>query len=366
MKVTFPHMGPVLAYRKLFTKLGHEVIMPPRPSDRTIALGVKHSPEFICFPFKIILGSYLEAIERGAELIVTSGGIGACRAGYFGALSEKILRGLGHDVRVIVFDNIFEDFPAFYRQLQLLTNQTPLRQSLAALQLALHLVWAYDKYEKKLAALRPYEKIPGTCNQSWREIQGLLDGSDNLRQLWLHMKQADALVAAVERVERPEVLKVGLVGEIYLVMEGSMNHELEGRLAALGVAAVRYRYISSWLQHCFFPPRPIFRRADRYLKYSVGGHERENIGQIIAYKEQGFDGIIHVMPFGCMPELVTQTIIPTLSEDLDLPILSLSLDEQTGWVNNQVRLEAFIELLHNRRELAKEGQGQYGQRIFGN
>ncbi|TCL73198.1 putative nucleotide-binding protein (sugar kinase/HSP70/actin superfamily) [Hydrogenispora ethanolica] len=363
MKVTFPHMGPVLAYGKLFEKLGHEVIMPPRPTAHTVALGVKHSPEFICFPFKIILGSYLEAVAQGAELIVTSGGVGACRAGYFGALSEKILRNLGYDVRVLVFDSIFEDFPGFYRQLQTLTNQRSLPRFLSALQLTIHMVWALDKYEKRLNRVRPYEMIPGACNQSWREIQRLIGGSDNLRELWLRMKQADALIAAIDREPRSDILKVGLVGEIYLVMEGSMNHELETRLAALGAEAVRYRYISSWLKHCLFPPRSIFRKADRYLKYSIGGHERENIGQIVAYKEQGFDGIIHVMPFGCMPELVTQTIIPTLSEELDLPILSLSLDEQAGWVNSQVRLEAFIELLRNRKELAKEGHD--GQRIFG-
>jgi predicted nucleotide-binding protein (sugar kinase/HSP70/actin superfamily) len=71
---------------------------------------------------------------------------------------------------------------------------------------------------------------------------------------------------------------------------------------------------------------------------------------MLAYHKQGCDGVIHLMPFGCMPELVTQTIIPSVSRDLNLPILSLSLDEQAGWINYQIRLEAFIELLWSRRE----------------
>ena len=90
MKLTFPYMGPVLAYRKFFERLGHQVIMPPRPTQRTVELGAKYSPEFICFPFKIILGSYLEAIELGADAIITTGFIGACRAVYYGNLSERI------------------------------------------------------------------------------------------------------------------------------------------------------------------------------------------------------------------------------------------------------------------------------------
>lgn len=355
MKVTFPYMGPVLAYKKLFELLGHEVISPPRPTQRTVELGVKYSPEFICFPFKIILGSYIEAIEQGAELVVTSGGIGACRAVYYGALSEKILRQLGFSVRFLVFDNLLRELPSFYRQAQELRNCKTIPQALSAVYLTFHLVYVLDKYERTINRLRPYENVPGTCNQKWREIQKLIGESNSLKELKANMKIADQIIAGIVISPRENVLKVGLVGEIYLVMEGSMNNELEDKLAKMGVEVIRYKYISHWLNNCIWPPHQVLRKAERYLKYSIGGHEKENIGYMIKYKEMGFDGIIHLMPFGCMPELVTQTIIPRLMKDLDFPILSLSLDEQTGWVNNQIRLEAFIDLLRNRKELLKEG-----------
>ncbi len=61
------------------------------------------------------------------------------------------------------------------------------------------------------------------------------------------------------------------------------------------------------------PATTIIQPGDPYLKYTVGGHEKENIGYILKYKQQGFDGVVHLLPFGCMPELVTQTIIPALS-----------------------------------------------------
>lgn len=73
MKVSFPHMGCVTGYKKLMEKLGHEVVMPDPPSQKTMELGVKYSPEFICFPFKVMMGTYIECAERGAELIVSSG-----------------------------------------------------------------------------------------------------------------------------------------------------------------------------------------------------------------------------------------------------------------------------------------------------
>ena len=70
MRVTFPYMGTTIIYKKLLELLGHEVIEPPIPSQRTIDLGVKNSPEFACYPLKVILGSYIEAIELGATTIV--------------------------------------------------------------------------------------------------------------------------------------------------------------------------------------------------------------------------------------------------------------------------------------------------------
>lgn len=354
MKLTFPYMGPVFIYQKLFERLGHEVILPPPPSQKTIELGIKYSPEFICFPFKIILGSYLEALKMGADVIVTTGFIGPCRAVYYGYLSERILRQLGYPVKVMVFDSPAEDLRGFVRLCREIGNQRPITEIIATLNLVLRLVYAHDAFQKKINHLRPYEQIPGTCNRTWLEIQTMLKNCNHLQELKETITKAEQMLAAIPIHKQRDVLKVGLVGEIYLVMEDCANYDLQAKLAKLGVEVIRHHYISHWLNQVLFPPRQLLHRADTYLKYSVGAHEKENIGAILNFKKMNFDGIIHLLPFGCMPELVTQTIIPALSVDLDLPILSLSLDEQTGWVNNMIRLEAFVELLWNRRKPLKE------------
>lgn len=354
MKITFPYMGPVFAYRKLFEALGHQVIMPPRPSQKTIDLGTKYSPEFICFPFKIILGSYLEALEQGAEVIVTTGFIGACRAVYYGNLSERILHKLGFPVEVMVFDSPAEDPQGFIRQCRKLGNRKSLSEIVRTLELIIHLIFVHDDYQQKLNHLRPYELVPGTCSRKWTEIQYLLDQCNNMKELKRAIQEADQIVARIPVDPDRPVLKVGMVGEIYLVMESFANHEIEENLAKQGIEVVRNQYISHWLKHSLFPPKHLLKQADPYLRHSAGGHEKENIGYILKYHQMGFAGIIHLLPFGCMPELVTQSLIPALSVNLDLPILSLSLDEQTGWVNHMIRLEAFVELLWTRHGQSKE------------
>src|SRR5690554_6759181 len=110
MRVSFPYMGTILVYEKLINILGHEVVKPNRPTKKTIDLGVKYSPEFACFPFKVIMGTYLETLEKGVDLLVTTGGHGPCRAGYYGELHKKILSSLGYEVEFIIFDEPKRDY----------------------------------------------------------------------------------------------------------------------------------------------------------------------------------------------------------------------------------------------------------------
>ena len=105
MKLTFPHMGySYVAFKMLINELGYEAVVPPEPSKRTMDLGVRYSPEFACIPFKVLMGTYLETIEMGAEMAISSGGVGPCRAGYYGVMHQKIPNELGYDFEVLIFE----------------------------------------------------------------------------------------------------------------------------------------------------------------------------------------------------------------------------------------------------------------------
>ena len=70
----------------------------------------------------------------------------------------------------------------------------------------------------------------------------------------------------------------------------------------------------------------------------------------------GFDGVVQLAPFACRPVIVAKSIIPAVSKDYGIPVLTLFIDEQTGKAGVQTRLEAFVDLLEKRREVkAKRG-----------
>jgi predicted nucleotide-binding protein (sugar kinase/HSP70/actin superfamily) len=89
--------------------------------------------------------------------------------------------------------------------------------------------------------------------------------------------------------------------------------------------------------------------ARPYLGHYVGGHGLKTVGYTVELAQSAYDGIIQVFPFSCMPEVVAKNILPQVSQQAGIPVMSLAYDEQSGQAGVQTRLEAFVDLLRYRR-----------------
>lgn len=358
MKVSFPHMGNQLFYKKLFKLLQIDCVLPPTPTKRTIDLGVKYSPEFACYPYKVLLGTYIEAIEMGADTIVTSGGSGPCRAGLYAQLHQKTLKSLGYDVDFIVFDDFGRDVKKFIENLKKIRGKKSWCETLKIFYTAYKIAVAADNLQRIVEVKRAYEIEQGSFNIAFKEV--LSDFDDNafcLKDIKnLYIQNLSKLESIPTKEIPKDRIRIGIVGEIYVVMEPSVNMNIVEILNSLGCEVTNSMYISEWINHAVIPK--FFKKASgqylldagkKYLKLQIGGHESHNIGNMLEYKKQGYDGIVHLMPFGCLPELVTQSLAPEITKDNELPILTLSLDEQTGIANNMTRIEAFVDLLRKNK-----------------
>jgi predicted nucleotide-binding protein (sugar kinase/HSP70/actin superfamily) len=354
MKVSFPHMGNTVPYRKLLESLGHEVIVPPKPTQKTIDIGVKHSPEFACFPLKVLFGSYLEAIQLGAEAIVTSGGNGPCRAGFYGELHQRMLNNLGYNVEIIVFDEPLKHPKVFIDKLSRLKGKKSWISLINTFRLVWKLIYALDRVEMKLQELRPFELIPVSFNQAWENILEDFLRVENFMDIKTIEDKSIKLLNSIQLKSRADVLNIGIVGEIYVVLEPSINLAIEEVLGKLGAKVERSHYLTHWA-NIILPKflrntkeEEILKLGEKYIKIVIGGHAKQTVGHIAEYKKRGFDGVIHLMPFACIPELVSQSIIPKISQELDIPVLTIAIDEQTGRANTMTRVEAFVDLIRNK------------------
>lgn len=358
MKIAFPYMGQVLGYKKLLEALGHEVIMPNKPTQHTFDLGVLHSPEFICYPFKVMMGTYIEVCEAGAELIVSSGGSGPCRAGMYCEVHKRILKNLGYKTEVLIFDSLFKHPVVFFKKLLSLKNKTSIFKVVKAIKYTLKLLKMLDNIDERIKLLRPYEVNSGDFDNCRNKINDMFDATFTIKELKSTYDKAITMLEEIP-VRKPPVderVRIGIVGEIYVAMEAATNMEIEKRLNALGVEVYNAQNISGWIEHNIVPKKfnkskswKVFDAGSQYRRCACGGHDKENTGWIIDFAENGFDGVVHLMPFGCLPELVTRSIIPQMTADLDIPILTMSIDEQNGEANTQTRLEAFVDLCRSKK-----------------
>lgn len=358
MKITFPHLGNVYIAGKAFLEeLGHEVIPPPVCSRKTLEIGIKNSPETMCLPFKIFIGNYIEAIEKGADTILLTGSCGPCRFGLYPLLQRDILRKLGYNVDFIVLDSIKEGFSDFKSNIGKIIGSTSAIKFSKSAKLALSLIKMTDDLSQLSNEIRAYAVNKKEVN---RIMDNFYDKAVNVfgaNELKALIRNTENELKSVELNKDINPLRVGIIGEIYTIIEPFVNLEVERKLGELNILVDKSLTPTKWLEHHLFSypfgskyENTKFKLAEPYLKDMVGGHGRETVGSSIYYHNMGYDGVIQILPLNCMPEIVAKSILKSVQLDLDFPIMTLVVDEMTGEAGFNTRLEAFSDLINKRRE----------------
>ncbi|NPV28580.1 MAG: CoA protein activase [Firmicutes bacterium] len=361
MKITYPHMGNLyIVIRALLTSLGLDLVLPPPTSNRTVELGVRYAPEFACFPLKLNLGNFLEARELGADTILMAGGVGPCRFGYYAQVQREILRDLGVSMEMVVLEPPDTHWSELKDKIRWLVGDRSWWEIIKAIRFAWYKARAVDLVEARVLYLRPRVFEPFELESGYREALRKIDQAASKREL-------DSVVKGFFRFSNRlprrsgSLLRVGLVGEIFTVLEPFANYDLERRLGLLGVEVTRSIFLSAWINEHLFGgllrvkgTKHVKKLAAPYLNFFVGGHGRETVGSTVDFARQGYDGVVHVAPFTCMPEIVAHSVLPSVTKDYGIPTLTFYLDEQSGEAGIQTRLEAFVDLISARRERVRK------------
>lgn len=370
-RVTFPHMGTLyIGLKGILEELGIGVVVPPPTNEETVFLGAKYSPETACYPLKLNLGNFIQAHRMGADTIIMGGGTGPCRFGYYAQVQREILEDLGYHFEWLVIEPPRGHVGALLRQIKELTGNKPWGRIWQALKLGWAKFKAIDDVDRVVHRIRPREKAKGSTSKVLKQVLPWIETAKTIDETAEAAQEAIRVLGKIPlNAQDVEPLKVGIVGEIFIRLEPAANLGLEEKLGHLGVEIERNVYLSDWIRANLFLDALRFRRGERreqeviraaspYLKHFVGGEGLESVGHTVLFAKEGFDGVIHVLPFTCTPEIVAKSILPAVSDDLDIPVLVLTFDEHSGEAGLQTRLEAFTDLLLRRRERGrKEGGG---------
>ncbi|MDO4483674.1 MAG: hypothetical protein Q4C54_04370 [Clostridia bacterium] len=323
-------------------------ILPPEITRKTVDIGARNSPDFVCVPFKTLLGSMIEALEAGADTLIMPGG--ACRLGYYGELHEQILRDMGYEFEMI---NIAEYGDLGKNILKIIKRINPKAKVSAFLMAALDAVKMLDYVDEITAQMYQncgFEINKGEYKKAYNRFLSDMfraESRNDIEDGYKRVKDAFAAIA-IDKPEHP--LRVGLLGEYFTIMDPPSNLYIEEKLADMGVEVWRWLNLSN-RQFKENSDRNLHVRIRDLCRYDMGPTSTETLWSAKKWAEDGFDGLIHVKSANCTPEIDLMPMLQRVGQEHKLPILFQNYDTQTSDVGLMTRLEAFYDMISMKKRV---------------
>ena len=358
-------------------------VLPPQDA-RDIELGRRHTSSRECFPMICTTGSFLRKLqEPGVDPSKVSFFMpdhdGPCRFGQYNPLQRIILDRLGFAETRIVHPSNEDSYAG-------VTEASGVRFRLA--------MWrgivAVDILRKLQQERRPYEVQHGAAEAVYRRqlervVQCIEQGGGGIKEV---LKDACADFSRVEANGGKRRPVISVTGEIFMRDNPFCSGDLVKKLERLG-AETLMAPVRDWINYstwrfsrdtrrkgrvCGFARSKLqgllqrvievglVRVAERggaemhrdipvdemldlcmpYLHRDYDGEPAITMGSIAGQCRTGISGVVHILPFTCLPGTLISALSPGFSQDHDgIPWINIAYDGQEE-ASVETRLQAFV------------------------
>jgi len=324
-------------------------VMPPALTRRTMELGARYSPDFVCTPFKTILGSMIESLEAGADTLLMTHGL--CRLGYYGELLEQILRDLGYQFDFInLSDYDMSKKKEVIKAVRRFNPKVNPARFLAQFMEGVRMVEYLDEITGEYYKNCGFDATRGGYKAAYQAFLTAMYTARDRGGVETGYREAKRAMAAVPLDKPARPLRVGVVGEFYTAMDAFSNLEVEQKLADMRVEVHRWMNVTNQFLH-YSGQKNMHVKVRDLCRYEMGPTSTANIWYARECAERRFDGLIHIKSAGCTPEIDVMPVLQNISRDYKIPVLYLTYDAQTSDVGLQTRLEAFYDMIDMRKKI---------------
>jgi predicted nucleotide-binding protein (sugar kinase/HSP70/actin superfamily) len=244
------------------------------------------------------------------------------------------------------------------RMMKHITNGASVRELITGFRFGITKLKAIEEVEQLVHKIRAIEQNKGSASQIYRDAIKAIDGARDHQTIkgakLVHLQKLKGLPT----VPSASPLKIGVIGEFFVVVDPFANMDIEIELGKLGVEVERPQSVLEWIN---LNPFTIafgldekgrsHRAARPYLSRHIGGDGQQSVGEKVLHAKD-WDGLVHVEPFGCLPETMARNIMPSTKEQL--PVLNIMYDEHSGKAGVINRLEAFVDMIRRRKRKSAE------------
>ena len=135
---------------------------------------------------------------------------------------------------------------------------------------------------------------------------------------------------------------IGLIGHAYLLYDEHINYQLIHRLQQYDATVVTPEMLPGYATEA---------AVNKLVGKAYWTYEEEVVGAGGHYLENHADGIIGIMAFGCGPDSLMMDIVHRqATRQKTTPFMCLTLEEHTSETGVITRLEAFMDMIHRRKQ----------------
>ncbi len=408
--ILIPMMAPIHfeLIKNVFANSGYNVELLENTGPEVVLQGLKYVHNDTCYPALLVIGQMIDALSSGrydldrTALIITQTG-GGCRASNYIHLLRKALVKAG-----------YEKVPVVSLNLSGLEKNSGFKLSLTMLRkLIVSLVYG-DALMLLSNQVRPYELQSGESDAlvaRWIETLTQLYNRGkalSVREMKTNLDRITADFAAI-LIEKREIVKVGVVGEIYVKYSSLGNNNLEEFLAQqncevmvpgimgfmlfktdnrlediklYGGNAIKYAVIKAFMDYLLRMEQALIEAVKKYPQFlppSSYQHTKSLVDGVIGYGskmgegwlltaemlelvELGYGNIVCTQPFGCLPNHICgKGMIRSIRAiDERANIVPIDYDPSATRVNQENRIKLMLsvarEQLGNKNRAAKQDE----------
>ncbi len=357
MRVTCPSIGTgTEVLRIFFLETGVDFVAPASNEGAEEHEAFNDAPEDMCLPFKLFLVQLVKAWQKGADTVVMPSSRGPCRLGEFCELLKVILDKRGCEYKWIILDAPSEIGlrQSGGRFMSLFGGKTGVGKLLREGKRAYRLLSQVERYDAEIRRDAGYFQEPREGSRLIAECHRRLSAADGFGEAFDVMGRFRWRLSQVKRDYTKRPVHVLLTGEIFSQSEPYASRGVENRLSDMGVCFQKDVSLCWWLKYTASGNAGLWASEHltagrKYLPYNIGGYTRRTVASVDSSRDRGFEGVIQIMPAGCMPEIVGHAVIDKISSDKGINTLSLVYDEMSGDAGYMTRIEAFVDMLERKR-----------------
>ena len=206
-----------------------------------------------------------------------------------------------------------------------------------------------DEIDDYIRQNQAFEVEKNIFNRIYNEMLSTFGNTKSYFELLKNYLKYKKIFKNIELNKPANRIKIGIIGELYTIMEPFANYDLENLLISYNVEIKRFTNATYLLFQKKKAVKKIMKTMGDYFKYRLGADAHDNIYRARYLCENDYDGIIHIKSSFCTPEIGAMPIIDKVCKKHNIPIIYFSFDSNTSLVGVKTRIEAFIDMLEIKK-----------------